>query len=235
MSGADDARPDAVLAAEWALGLLDPDERRDAEARRLRDPAFAQACADWAEHAATLLAGEDIAPPAHVWQRIASSLPANDPADGALLRRQMGRWRALALVMTATTIGFGALAIRSGSRPPAPPGTAVASEPPLVVILTSPESPSVASVSIDRTSGRIAVASKALDMQSRSAELWVIPADKVPRSLGLLPVRQAGRFITPPAAAPRIARGMTLAVSLEPLGGSPTGKPTGPIIVTGTT
>jgi anti-sigma-K factor RskA len=58
-------------------------------------------------------------------------------------------------------------------------------------------------------------------------QLWAIGADGVPVSLGL--IQQAE--VTRPAEG--LAPGVVLAVSLEPAGGSTTGAPTGPVLVTG--
>ena len=63
--------------------------------------------------------------------------------------------------------------------------------------------------------------------QGRSPELWWL-GDEGPVSLGVIPV-QGERQVRIPA---RIAdfQGRSLAVSLEPAGGSPTGQPTGPVV-----
>ncbi len=56
-------------------------------------------------------------------------------------------------------------------------------------------------------------------------ELWIIAPDAAPVSLGLL----ADGPLT--VQYPMPPRGWTLAVSIEPAGGSPTGAPTGPVII----
>ena len=53
------------------------------------------------------------------------------------------------------------------------------------------------------------------------------------RSLGLIEGGHEVRINLPPELAARVATDATLAVSLEPPGGSPTGAPTGPVIATG--
>lgn len=63
----------------------------------------------------------------------------------------------------------------------------------------------------------------------RALELWSVPAQGAPRSLGLISSRaatvvQRGKLLDGTSA---------LAVSLEPAGGSPTGAPTGPILYVG--
>lgn len=62
-------------------------------------------------------------------------------------------------------------------------------------------------------------------------ELWMLPADgQAPISLGLLP-QQGELSMSWPVAADGIAIA-ALAVSREPLGGSTTGAPTGPVLFT---
>ncbi|HAW93862.1 MULTISPECIES: anti-sigma factor [unclassified Arsukibacterium] len=62
-------------------------------------------------------------------------------------------------------------------------------------------------------------------------QLWMLPADgQPPISLGLLP-QQGESVVQWPVAAQGIDIA-ALAVSFEPLGGSPTGQPTGPVLFT---
>src|SRR3546814_4036926 len=63
-----------------------------------------------------------------------------------------------------------------------------------------------------------------------SMELWLIAQDRKPESLGLLKP-QASTLIT--LNKTRLAPEVTLAVSLEPTGGSPTGQPTGAVLYAG--
>lgn len=63
-------------------------------------------------------------------------------------------------------------------------------------------------------------------------ELWVLRDDGVPVSLGLLPQSGAASLALEDAAVDALQRGSVLAVSLEPLGGSPEATPTGPVLYT---
>ena len=69
-------------------------------------------------------------------------------------------------------------------------------------------------------------------VEGKSLELWALPKDGKPRSLGVF--RNAGdtRLVLVPGDR-RLAGMTALAVSLEPGGGSPTGQPTGPILCSG--
>jgi anti-sigma-K factor RskA len=63
---------------------------------------------------------------------------------------------------------------------------------------------------------------------NRTLELWALVKGKAPIAVGLIPrQRLHGRFVMP---APARAHLVGLAISLEPLGGSPKPYPTGPIV-----
>ncbi len=51
--------------------------------------------------------------------------------------------------------------------------------------------------------------------------------------LGVFQDQGDGSIVIPPDMRGRLKDGVTLAVSLEPFGGSPTGKPTGPVVASG--
>jgi len=64
-------------------------------------------------------------------------------------------------------------------------------------------------------------------------ELWLIPASGTPRSLGLVASLDPHRLDVPAPLLADFNRGSTIAISVEPVGGSPTGQPTGPVVATG--
>ena len=68
----------------------------------------------------------------------------------------------------------------------------------------------------------------------QSYELWLIPAEGgAPQSLAVLG-QLDGRVQVPAGYVGRLRTGAQLAISVEPAGGSPTGAPTGPVILSGT-
>ena len=67
----------------------------------------------------------------------------------------------------------------------------------------------------------------------RSLQLWAIPVEGKPVSLGLIPRDGDGRIVLSQSQQQLIKVPVVLAVSLEPQGGSPTGQPTGPVLYQG--
>ena len=67
---------------------------------------------------------------------------------------------------------------------------------------------------------------------TQTPQLWVIAADGVPHSLGLLQATATALPIDTANRA-RLDTGATLAISIEPAGGSPKPTPTGPVVATG--
>tara|TARA_R110002020_G_scaffold468054_2_gene692040 strand:- start:1733 stop:2110 length:378 start_codon:yes stop_codon:yes gene_type:complete len=66
----------------------------------------------------------------------------------------------------------------------------------------------------------------------KSLELWLVPGEGVPISLGLVP-GDGGRLVLGQKLSSQLTAGALIAVSLEPVGGSPTGAPTGPVVLSG--
>ena len=64
-------------------------------------------------------------------------------------------------------------------------------------------------------------------------ELWVIPADGKPRSLGTMGAGKQMHMRLADTLADLLQQGATIAISVEPPGGSPTGAPTGPVVASG--
>ncbi len=225
---------DEMLAAELAFGLLDPPELAIAERRLASDPGFVAAHRRWQDRAAGLFVDADIAPPAGVWDAILTRLPANDPAPDPSLLVRLRRWQGasaiaamLAIVSTAT------LLLRVPPTPIAATSVAASAPRPLIAVLASPDRPAAVAIGYDPASRRLTVLPSRLAPGARATELWVIPAGGIPHTVGVVAADGPETRAVPSAVAALITPGATLAISLEPAGGSPTGKPTGPVIVTG--
>ncbi|MDX1386954.1 MAG: anti-sigma factor, partial [bacterium] len=68
----------------------------------------------------------------------------------------------------------------------------------------------------------------------KSLELWMLPGEnKTPISCGILPASGRGQMTLPKEMMGILLQSQGLAVSLEPEGGAPEGKPTGPVVYQG--
>lgn len=220
----------AAAAGEYVLGLLGGEERARFERRLATDGRLRAEVAGWEQRLAPLaLSAEPVEPPPHVWARIEESLRAAPPrawvppVRSSRADRRLGLWRAWALGATAVAaVLAGLLIVRT--VPPAGPA--------LVAVLEDQGSRPALLLRV--AGGSLSTAPiAALDTRGRVPELWLLPgADAAPVSLGVLEPR--GRSERPlPQQAELLAAGRSVAVSLEPPGGSPTGQPTGPVVYTG--
>ncbi|WP_068079846.1 anti-sigma factor [Novosphingobium rosa] len=218
---------DELLAAELAFGLIDGAERDAARARLTRDEDFARAHARWQDYAAAMFHDPGEAPRPSVWTAIEARLPANDVARISPLRW----WQAGAAVASAAALVLGVVAMQKPAQVIVRVPVAQAPAAPMVAVLTGKTG--LVTVSYDPATGRMTSAASGLSLGEHAPELWVIPADGKPRSMGVMKVSAPGWGKVPSAAVSALSAGVTIAVSVEPIGGSPTGLPTGPVILTG--
>jgi anti-sigma-K factor RskA len=218
------------LAAEYVLGTLRGPARRRLDALLGAHPALRLAVSQWQERLSPLSASVGaVSPPDRVWQRIEHRLFADRATESALRGTRwwqtLALWRTVSGLATATALAMFIVA----SQVPAP-------QAPIVVVLAAtPEAAQtlnasfVASISAD---GRALVLRPLNDLAltpGRALELWAVPAQGAPRSLGLVQAAGATRMMRTQLLRDTAA----FAVSIEPSGGSPTGAPTGPIVSVG--
>ncbi|MGB8813306.1 MAG: anti-sigma factor [Paracoccaceae bacterium] len=208
----EDDAPDAILAAEYVLGSLPLAERLAAENRLKTDAGFAARVAAWETHFAPLNDEYAEVPAPDLLPKIEARLfGAAPPAPRRRFwpRFVLGAGVAAALVVAVLV----SLPLIQG---PAMVATLTAEAQPLVFDASYRNG----TLDLVQTAGPAAAADKAY-------ELWVIVGDAAPVSLGVLEAPQISR------AVPDLPIGAVLAISLEPTGGSTTGAPTGPVLVTG--
>lgn len=205
-----------TVAGEYVLGTLSGAERAAFEARLKTDPDAARAVAAWSRHLQPLAdAVPPAIPPATLWPRIAHAT--------GLPRRPVPRgWIALAAAAAVLAAVF-----FLGDFLRGPQVTAVATLAPqggatafTVEVMGDRASLSIEAGSVDQ-------------LQNQSYELWAVPPDGAPVSLGLLSAQGNTQREVPAEKRELLHAGVTLAVSLEPEGGSPTGAPTGPVLFVG--
>ena len=226
-----------TLAGELALGLLTGDDLREAAALAASDPAFAEDVARWRGRTIPLLDEvEPVAPPAGLWRRIEGRVAGEPGANVIVLKRRVGLWRGATAGMTALAASLAlVLLLQPRSAPLSQPTQVAGAESPMVAMLGNDQKQMKVVASWDPRARQLVLVVPG-DMPadpSHAHELWVIPADGKPRSLGTMPARRQMHMQLADALAELMREGATIAITVEPPGGSPTGDPTGPIVASG--
>jgi anti-sigma-K factor RskA len=218
----DDARLLDALAREYVLGTLHG-RARERFARVLAASLTARrAVLAWESSLQPLaLAVPGVAPPAHVWPRVAAAVGA--PRERSTFG--VGLWQALAASLAVVAVTFGWLFFSGG----------VADRFGDYVAFVGDQGAPIWLLEVYERERELSVVTinERPEPAGNSYELWMLPGGGAPPvSLGLIP--GVGNAVLPLSAAQLgvLSQTMTLAVSLEPAGGSPTGLPTGPVIFT---
>jgi anti-sigma-K factor RskA len=224
-----------ALAAQYVAGTLRGPARRRFESLLAAHPALRQSVAAWRDRLMPLTAAvEPQSPPVSAWPGIERRLwpeTAPPPATAALpWWRGLAFWRAASGFATVAAIG---LAVLLASPQP--------QSPPVVVVLQAAEgAPAGASTFVASFSGDgrslVTRPVQPVTLQAdRALELWAVPPQGAPRSLGL--ISASGLTVIRRDKLPQALLDQrntaALAVSVEPPGGSPTGAPTGPVVFAG--
>ena len=220
-----------LLAGEYVLGLLPAAAAPEIEERLERERDLRVAVGFWERRLLGLSgAAASIEPDPALWARIAASIaPRPSPAArGRDARRvsfveRIAVWRALAVA------GFAAAAIAVlVALGPGRPG------PGYAVVLQATADRSVGWIGQADAAGRMLFVpvSRADVPADRALQLWAKADDpKGPISLGLVPADRSFRL--PAGDVPPLEPGQLFAISLEPAGGSPLDRPTGPVLFAG--
>ena len=233
-----DSGGDEVLAAEYVMHLLKPDDRHAAEERLAIDGGFRALVAEWTEDLVGL--ADEVAPVPPPDRVRDGLLAATGPAPATTAARpakaRSGRGFSLGRLFGGGVGGAAALGLAVVLLAVALPQV----EPPYsgpffqgelgaeagLLRVSAFVDPRDHTITLERVAGTAPQA-------GRDRELWVIADGQPgPISLGLLAREGPTRIVVPDAVAPLVKSG-TLAISDEPEGGSPTGAPTGDILATG--
>lgn len=202
---------DDLLAAEYVLGVQDLITRNACAERLGKEPEFAKRVADWENRLAGLNTGYASENAPDLLPAIEARLFPKGARSGIRLPGTLLRWISGAVVAAAVVLG--ALVMLPDEK-----ASLVARLSTSDARLTYEVRHLGESLQITRTAGLPAG-------EGLVHELWLIVPDAAPVSLGLLEADQLEvRYPVPTA-------GWTLAVSLEPAGGSRSGLPSGPVIL----
>lgn len=241
MSAEDDRM---ARAGDYVLGLLDETERLRAEADMATDAGFRAAVDLLAARMAALddTAGRDPVPEG-MWAAVEARLgeagvdaaaaassagrsPSSAPVVGlAARRRQRPAWRpTLMAASIAAALGIGYLAGTTLSPRP---------QPVVVVVLDTPDAvPGAIFEAFADDTVRIVPLQDFPVPEGRTLQVWTLYDPAVgPVSLGTLPRATPAVLRGPDQPLPKADQ--LYEITLEPAPGSPTGKPTGPILVKG--
>lgn len=224
-----DSRRDQVIAGEYVLGVLSADDRRKVEARMVLDRAFAAMVKHWQNNLSSFDESYEPLPPSpQVFTAIERRIFAEQPAAAAGgFWNSLALWRILTLVSVAGFVTIATFA--SGILEP------VSQKRSLVAELAGEGSAAINLLAqYDTSTGALKVTPVAArQAEAKSLEVWLIEGDNPAKSLGVLPQTGEGEIVIAPELRAKVGEGVTLAVSVEPFGGSPTGTATGPVVAAG--
>lgn len=202
------------LAAEYVLGTLRGPARRRFEKWRARSPQVDERCKFWEGHLMQLAKGlRPLRPPPHVWRGIRARLNL----ERAVERRRSRPWAIAASVLVL--VGLSALIYWRSTGP----GRLTA-----VATIATPAGTQLWEVDVYRDSGRLILHTGQLPAHAanRDFELWALPAGGKPVSLGVMPYGGTEQRKLTDIQKQALANSAQLAITVEQLGGSPTGQPT---------
>ncbi|RYD54158.1 MAG: hypothetical protein EOP60_08385 [Sphingomonadales bacterium] len=214
-----------ALAAELALGLIEGEERAAALRLQLSDPAFSAAVEAWRTRLDPLCADFAEATAPEIWPAIERRL------EGAGAAAQVRRWRFAAFASGAVAASLAAVLML---RPlPAPVEIVRLPESLVVAQLDGGKSGALLAANYDPGQGMLRIRAVAMPESALAPELWIIPADGVPRSLGLVAAHGLSLVGVPVAHRKLIQDGALLAITMEPRDGAPHDKPSAAPIAAG--
>lgn len=220
----DTPQDDDIVAAELVLGLAAQEDVSAGRRRIATDTAFAQRVIFWQERFTAMTDDIDpVKPPARLKKKLMATV---FPKSRVSVLQRVWLWQGIstAALLLAGYLGVQLLEIntRPDARPTVLAAQLVSETGPLrVLAVVEPVSHEIA---LRRVSGET--------IPNRVFELWAILPGQAPISLGVLPDGETARILVPEALRSQAAQ-ITLAISDEPIGGSPTGAPTGDVVAAG--
>ncbi|HEY5624437.1 MAG TPA: anti-sigma factor [Gammaproteobacteria bacterium] len=170
---------------------------------------------------------EPVAPSELLWRRIEKQAGLGTSTGSTPSARSRWPWlaTAMSLALLVSIIGWWQASVR-------PPET-LALEPSFGIIADADGNPLwVARLYDELSRADITVSMEPEPLDMNDYQLWLLTNDGTPVSVGLLPQMGEATLALDAAAIAAIGNSETLAVSLEPVGGSPQPGPTGPVLYT---
>ena len=217
------------LAAGYVLGTLKGGARRRFERWLAQDAVLMQTVSAWQNRLDPMAEfAPAVPPPVGVWHGIKAhlGLDAMQPRSLAWspLFDSLAFWRGLSLTSSALAAVLLVVLALQWTGPATTPST--------VAMLTADNGQPMVVVSGNAKRMKVRIVGPTRVAADRSLELWAVPVQGAPLSLGLLDANGAVTISLPPEVTPQTMP--VLAVSLEPKGGSPNPRaPSGPVMYKG--
>ncbi len=223
------SEPDDIRAAEYVLGTMPASERLEFETELSGNPALRLRVQYWEVKLSPLAASvPDIEPPSDMLARVERAIDLGRQGDVLnlqQLQRSRNLWRSIAVAATALAAALAFFAFL--------PATFFGDRSDYIAIVDRGGDLPALIVHVDLKKQVLAVQAVAAQTpDDRSLELWLIAGASPPTSAGLLEGTGSTKVLPSGFDRSNIINA-TFAVSVEPRGGSPTGKPTGPVIYSG--
>ncbi|MBN3759391.1 anti-sigma factor [Burkholderia sp. Ac-20365] len=223
-----------LRCAEYVLGVLGDDERREIERAMQHDAGTAESLARWQTRLMPLIDDlADVMPPSHVWNRVQVQLGWTQAARPPGLWNSLSFWRWMGLMSVVAACALAIVLTRTVSLENAAVPTAGTQY--LVATLQRQGAGAGWTATVDAQHAQIVVVPPRdiAIAANQSTEMWMIPPGAKPISLGVIDTQRPTILHVAEAQLQILGPQTTLAVSLEPHGGSPTGQPTGPVLAAG--
>lgn len=216
-------------AAELALGIFDGEERATVLRRLMADRDFSPSMiGTWEQRLSGLFdAYMPVTPPDTVWVGIEARL--RDAEQRAASSPQLRWWRGGALVSGAIALSLAAVMLLR----PTPPVDRPTVQPVAMARMSGAPDGPVILARYDPVTGGLTVRPTGVRTAALVPELWIIPADGKPRSLGLIAAQNESRIVVDRSRRAFITEGATFAVSLETKAGAPHDAPSSVPIAAG--
>jgi len=219
-----------ALADEYVLGLLDRAEAIEIEAAMETDAELMAAVAASRDRFLPLdTTAEPVAIGDGLWTKIAGSLPPQVTSSKSAVtppanQNSKSRWRAAAISAMAACVFLSVGLALSLMR----------TVEPLVIAVLVNEAGEVQAIVEDfgNENASVRLLADFTVPDDKMIQVWTLPSrDMGPVSLGLIENARSVSLTGP--ALPRPQNGQLYELTLENAGGSPTGRPTGPILAKG--
>lgn len=209
-----------LTAAEYALGLLPPEQAQAFAQQMSQNPALHDAYVYWSERFASLSdEWPDQIPPAHIKAQLLEAIETEEHAPATSIKARSSKPRPLWAMAAAMILVIGLWLVWPNGF-----------EADYQTHLAATDGTLTVDVFVDTDSQQVRVVPlEGAVAEQGDYELWVAVGEGAPISLGVLDITHTATY----SMQSDWMRGLSnahMAISFEPKGGSPTGQPTGPVL-----